>query len=76
MACPAVSTGRAFLSQTIYHLDCQAQTLGSFGFQSLAQPGSLAGSLLLALLTLFIAIFGFRLLFGGGVGSSDKTVFL
>jgi type IV secretion system protein VirB6 len=29
--------------RTLAHLDCQAQTIGSFGFQSLAERGSLAG---------------------------------
>ena len=32
MACPSVTTGDQFLAQTLDHLDCQAQTLGSFGF--------------------------------------------
>lgn len=64
MACPTVTTGNEFLVGTLSHLDCQAQTLGSFGFQSLAGPGSPAAILLSALLTLFIALYGFRLLFG------------
>jgi len=64
MACPAVVTGGEFLVRTLSHLDCQAQTLGSFGFQSLAAPGSPAAAVLTALLTLFVAIYGIRLLFG------------
>ena len=66
MACPAVSTGAEFLVQTLAHLDCQAQTLGSFGFQALASPGSPAVIALTGLLTLFVAIYGIRLLFGPG----------
>jgi type IV secretion system protein VirB6 len=66
VACPAVTTGAEFLTQTLSHLDCQAQMLGSFGFQSLAAPGSPAGAALAALLTLFIALYGIRLLFGPG----------
>jgi len=66
MACPAVTTGGEFLVRTLAHLDCQAQTLGSFGFQSLAAPGSPAALVLTALLTLFVAIYGIRLLFGPG----------
>jgi type IV secretion system protein VirB6 len=66
MACPAISTGAEFLVGTLAHLDCQAQTLGSFGFQSLAAIGSPAAAVLTALLTLFIAIYGIRLLFGPG----------
>ena len=66
MACPAVLTGSEFLVRTLAHLDCQAQTLGSFGFQSLAAPGSPAAAALTALLTLFVAIYGIRLLFVPG----------
>jgi type IV secretion system protein VirB6 len=66
MACPAVTTGNEFLVSALAHLDCQAQTLGSFGFQALAAPGSPAASILTALLTLFVAIYGIRLLFGQG----------
>lgn len=71
MACPSVTTGDRFLVETLSHLDCQAQTLGSFGFQSLAQTGSPASVLLGALLTLFIALYGIRLLFGSDEGPHD-----
>ncbi|HWT31682.1 MAG TPA: type IV secretion system protein [Propylenella sp.] len=64
MACPPIATGSGFLVTTLSHLDCQGQTLGSFGFQSLASPGSPAAAALTALLTLFIAVYGIRLLFG------------
>ena len=66
MACPPVATGSEFLVRTLAHLDCQAQTIGSFGFQSLAERGSLAGAMLSALLALFIALYAIRLLFGPG----------
>ena len=66
MACPTPTTGADFVIQMLGHLDCQAQTLGTFGFQSLASAGSPAATVLTALLTLFIAIYGIRLLFGPG----------
>lgn len=66
MACPPVVTGSQFLVQTLAHIDCQAQVLGSFGYQALAQAGSPAGLALTGLLTLFIALYGIRLLFGSG----------
>lgn len=71
MACQAVTTGQGFLLQTLSHLDCRAQAIGSYGFQSLAAPGSPASLALTALLTLFVAVFGFRLLFGEQVGTRD-----
>lgn len=64
MACPAVSTGAEFLARALAHIDCQAQTIGSFGFQSLAASGSPAATALTGLLTLFVALYGIRLLFG------------
>jgi type IV secretion system protein VirB6 len=71
MACPSVTTGDQFLVETLAHLDCQGQILGSFGFQSLAQAGSPAAAVLTALLTLFVALYGIRLLFGAGDEAGD-----
>lgn len=71
MACTTITTGQGFLVETLSHLDCQAQVIGSYGFQALADPGSPATIILTALLTLFIALFGIRLLFGGQVGLRD-----
>ena len=70
-ACPTVTTGSEFLIRTLGHLDCQAQTLGSFGFQSLATPGSPASLALTGLLTLFIAIFAIRMLTGATTEARD-----
>lgn len=71
MACPSVTTGGQFLAETLGHLDCQAQTIGSFGFQSLAAPGSPASLALTGLLTLFIAVFAVRMLMGAGTQARD-----
>jgi type IV secretion system protein VirB6 len=73
MPCPTVTTGGQFLTQTLSHLDCQAQTLGSFGFQSLAAAGSPASLALTGLLTLFIAIFAIRMLVGDHVEARDAV---
>jgi type IV secretion system protein VirB6 len=70
-ACPSVTTGAEFLVRTLGHLDCQAQTLGSFGFSALAAPGSPASLALTALLTLFIAIFAIRMLTGAMTDTRD-----
>lgn len=64
MACPTLSTGDAFLSTLLRHIDCQAQTLGSVGYQSLADPGAPLSMALSALLTVFIALFGLRMVLG------------
>jgi len=73
MACNAVTTGQGFLTETLAHLDCQAQSIGGLGYGALADSGSPAGAVLVALLTLFIAIFGLRLLFAGEVGARDAV---
>jgi type IV secretion system protein VirB6 len=64
MACPSIITGDQFLSRTIAHIDCQAQLIGSYGYLALGQPGSGVSLLVTGLLTIFIAFFGIRLLFG------------
>lgn len=77
MACPAISTGDNFLSSTLAHIDCQAQTIGTFGFSALSDPGSPISQALTALLVIFVAIFGLRLLLGYSAGPGDVvTAFL
>lgn len=71
MACPAIITGDNFLLRTLEHVDCQAQIIGSYGYLALGQPGSPAAMLVSGLLTLFIALFGIRLLFGSAPRSQD-----
>lgn len=71
MACPDIITGDRFLERSLAHIDCQAQTIGTYGFQSLSEPGSTASLLVTGLLTIFIALFGIRLLFSGAPPSRD-----
>lgn len=71
MACPAIITGDSFLLRVLAHIDCQAQVIGSYGYLALGQPGSTASVLMTSLLTLFIALFGIRLLFGPSPGARD-----
>lgn len=71
MSCPQIITGEQFLTRTLAHIDCQAQVIGSYGYVALGQPGSLASTVFIGLLTLFIALFGIRLLFGPPPGARD-----
>ncbi|MDI6623266.1 MAG: type IV secretion system protein [Brevundimonas sp.] len=73
-ACPALTTGEAFLSTLLRHIDCQAQTIGSTGYQALADPGSPLAAVLTGLLTLFVALFGFRMLFGQAPSVRDMVM--
>ena len=40
--CPAVATGDFFLSTLLRHIDCQAQTVGTMGYQALSDPASVS----------------------------------
>lgn len=71
MACPTTYTGDGFLVRILSQIDCQAQLLGSYGWLALSEPGSLAATVTTGLLTLFIALFGLRLLFGPAPGARD-----
>lgn len=71
MTCPTLHTGQQFFAVTLAHLDCQAQTIGSYGYGALAEPGSPISLALTGLLTVFVAIFGLRLLTGQILGPRD-----
>lgn len=74
MACPAIVTGEVFLTRVIAHIDCQAQVIGSYGYQALAQAGSPAGTVATVLLTVFVGFFGIRLMFGPAPGMRDAVL--
>lgn len=63
-ACPTVSSGGAFLSTLLQHIDCQGQSIGAIGYQALADPASPTSILLTGLLTIFVALFGLRMVLG------------
>ena len=73
-ACPSIVTGEQFLTRIVTNIDCQAQLVGSLGWQALGHPGSLAATLMASLLTLFVALFGIRLLFGPAPGARDVVL--
>lgn len=74
MACGAVHSGERFLAGTLAQLDCQAQTIGAYGYGALADPGSPVSLALAGLLTVFVALFGLRLLFGGPFEGRDLAL--
>ena len=63
VACPAINDSQ-FLSSVLGHIDCQAQTLGAAGYQAMAAGGSASSLVLGGVLTVFIALFGYRLILG------------
>lgn len=74
MACGAVHSGERFLAGTLAQLDCQAQTIGAYGYGALADPGSPVSQALASLLTVFVALFALRLLFGGQFEGRDLAL--
>jgi type IV secretion system protein VirB6 len=66
MACPPLIPEAGFVRSMMAFVDCQAATLGAGGYQALAAPGSTLGLVLTAFMTLFVALFGYRLLLGYG----------
>lgn len=73
MACPTLMTGTRFLSTALGSIDCHARNIGSYGFGALSAPDSPAALALTGLVTLFIALFGIRLMFGPTPGGRDTV---
>ncbi|HEX8572400.1 MAG TPA: type IV secretion system protein [Allosphingosinicella sp.] len=63
-ACPAIPPAEGFLRGVVDFIDCQAQSVGAEGYRALAAPGSTLSLVLLGFLTLFVALFGYRMLLG------------
>ena len=62
--CQAPPPTAGFLEGLLSYVDCQAQSIGANGYEALAAPGSTLSLLVTAFLTLFVALLGFRMLFG------------
>jgi type IV secretion system protein VirB6 len=76
MTCPAFAPDGGFVGGMLAYVDCQAQAIGGGGYQALATPGSTLSLVLTGLLTLFVALFGYRLLFGHTPGVRDGVLAL
>jgi type IV secretion system protein VirB6 len=76
MTCPAFAPDGGFVATILNYVDCQAQAIGGGGYQALATPGSTLSLVLTGLLTLFVALFGYRLLFGHTPGVRDGVLAL
>jgi type IV secretion system protein VirB6 len=63
LICPAPDLSLGVAQRLSVYFDCQARALGENGFQALA-GGTFGATLLTAVVTLFIAVIGFRLVLG------------
>ncbi len=66
-ACPAFDPFGAYVGNVVGFVDCHAAALGEDGYRALG-PGSPFGVALSGLLTIFVALLGYRLLVGRGLG--------
>lgn len=71
MACPPIRTGERYLETVLQHIDCQAQSIGGFGYLALSDPGSTTSIALTAMLVIFVALFGIRIALGYPLVSHD-----
>lgn len=74
MACPVITPGGPFLGGVLAYIDCQAQAIGQGGYQALAAQGSMVGLTLGTALTIFVALFGYRMLLGQTPDLRDGVV--
>lgn len=75
-ACPSIPPDDGFLRGVLDFVDCQAQSIGTEGYRALAAPGSTLSLVLLGFLTLFVALFGYRMLLGHVPGVRDGVLAL
>ncbi|HEX8192352.1 MAG TPA: type IV secretion system protein [Allosphingosinicella sp.] len=73
-ACPAFLPEGEFLRRILATVDCHAQSIGQGGWTALAQPGSAVSLALAGVLTIFISLFGYRLLYGEVPTARDATL--
>ena len=76
MICRPLSYGDGFLRGMLDYIDCQAQMIGQQGYQALASPGSAVSIGITGLLTLFVALFGYRMLLGQTPSARDGVMAL
>jgi type IV secretion system protein VirB6 len=74
--CPSIPPDEGFLRGVLDFVDCQAQSIGAEGYRALAAPGSTLSLVLLGFLTLFVALFGYRMLLGHVPGVRDGVLAL
>lgn len=75
-ACQPLTYESGFVSGVLNFTDCQAQNIGEGGYQAFAAPGSTLSLVLTGFLTIFVALYGYRMLFGQTPGVRDGVLAL
>lgn len=63
--------GAGLVTRVLGYVDCQAQAIGMGGFQVFGAPGSTLSIIIGSLLTIFVALLGYRMLLGWTPGFHD-----
>lgn len=74
MACPPFEPGSGFVSGILRFVDCEVQMIGTNGYQAFAGTESPFSIVLTGLLTLFVAVFAYRMLLGYTPGVRDGVL--
>ena len=67
-------SGAGLVTRVLSYVDCQAQAIGAGGFQAFAASNSTLSLIIGALLTIFVALLGYRMLLGWTPGFPDGVI--
>lgn len=73
-ACPPFLPDGEYLRRMMDIVDCQAQAIGEGGYRALAMPGSPVSLILAGVLTIFVAVIGYRALLGDAPNARDGII--
>ncbi len=74
-ACPAIPREVGLIRSLLGSVDCNVRDFSQAGYHALTAPGSLFPAALTLMLTIYVAILGYRLMFGlGGVRLADAPM--
>ena len=74
-ACPDYPREAGLIRSVLGSVDCNVRDFSQAGYHALTAPGSLFPAALTALLTIYVAVLGYRLMFGlGGARLSDAPL--
>lgn len=72
-ACPAFDPLGPYVSSVVSYVECQGLMIGESGYRALG-PGSAFGLALTGLLTIYVALIGYRLLMGSAVTLRESLI--
>jgi type IV secretion system protein VirB6 len=74
-ACPTIPREVGLIRSVLGSVDCNVRDFSQAGYHALTAPGSLFPAALTVLLTVYVAVLGYRLMFGlGGVRLADAPL--